>query len=261
MGYKVPILTYHSIDDSGSVISISPDKFRSQMYYLRDKNFNIIPLKDVVACLRRNLPLPPRSIAITFDDGFKNFYEVAYPVLKDCGFTAMVFLVPGHCGKNNKWEGQSKRIPVLNLLGWEEIREMADKGIDFGAHTINHTDLPKLSVKQASEEIVNSKQVIEKNLGKNVQFFAYPYGELNHEIKAIVKNHYSGACSVEMDFVNIKSDIYALPRIDMYYFCNNNLFIYIGTPVFFIYVTFRSILRSIRNKIHVVTQLLRNHKY
>ena len=261
MGHKAPILTYHSIDDSCSVISISPDKFRSQMYYLRDNNFNVISLQDIVTCLRKKIPFPPRSIAITFDDGLKNFYKVAYPILNNLGFTAIVFLVPGYCGKNNKWEGQPEGIPVLDILDWEEVREMAGNGVEFGAHTMNHADLLKLSIEQAREEIVSSKQVIEKNLEKDVQFFAYPYGGLNNEIKGIVKKHFSGAASVNMDFVSLKSDVYTLPRIDMYYFSNNNLFKYIGTPIFSVYVTFRSILRSIRNKINVVSKLQQKHKH
>ncbi len=92
MSCKVPILTYHSIDDSGSIISTSPDKFRSQMRHLRDKHFNVISLKEVVTNIRKKSPLPRRSIAITFDDGFKNVYNIAYPILKNYGFTATVFL-------------------------------------------------------------------------------------------------------------------------------------------------------------------------
>jgi len=163
MGYKVPILTYHSIDDSGSVISTSPDKFRSQMHYLRDKHFNVISLKNVVTNIRKKLPLPPRSIAITFDDGFKNVYNIAYPILKDYGFTATIFLVPGYCGKNNQWDGQPKEIPILDLLDWEEVREMANNGIDFGAHSMTHEVLAKLSLEEACREIVKSKSAIQEH--------------------------------------------------------------------------------------------------
>jgi peptidoglycan/xylan/chitin deacetylase (PgdA/CDA1 family) len=223
------------------------------MHHLRDKDFNIIPLKDVVMCLRRKLPLPPRSIVITFDDGFKNFYDVAYPILNNLGFSATVFLVPGHCGKNNKWEGQSEKVPILDLLGWEEIREMANNGIDFGAHTMNHADLPELSIERASEEVVNSKQMIEKNLGKNVQFFAYPYGSLNSEIKAVIKNNFLAACSVRLDVVNINSDIFALPRVEMYYFSDNNLFTWLGTSKFSFYVKIRNSMRLFRRQISFIT--------
>lgn len=79
MGCKIPILTYHSIDDSGSVISTSPDKFRSQMHHLLGEHFNVISLKDIVTNIRKKLPLPPRSIAITFDDGLKKFITLRIP--------------------------------------------------------------------------------------------------------------------------------------------------------------------------------------
>jgi peptidoglycan/xylan/chitin deacetylase (PgdA/CDA1 family) len=223
MNYKLPILTYHSIDDSGSIISTSPDKFKSQMQHLRDKHFDVISLKDIITNIRKKLPLPPRSVAITFDDGFYNFYEIAYPILKNHGFTVTVFLVTGYCGSNNQWDGQPDGIPTLDLLDWDKIKEMANNGIDFGAHTVNHVDLSKLSIEEVREEIVNSKLMIQKQLEKKVLSFAYPYGKLSNEVKTIIKNEFYGACSVKLDFASLKSDIYALPRIDMYYFSNNNL--------------------------------------
>ena len=249
MGIRIPILTYHSIDNSGSVISTSPERFKSQIQYLHDKNFKTISLNEIATCIHDKLTFPPNSLVITFDDGFKNFYSTAYPVLKEYGFTATVFLVPEYCGKNNQWDGQLKEIPVLDLLDWEEIREMADNGIDFGAHTMNHADLSKLSNDRAHEEIVSSKRIIQRNLKKDVQFFAYPYGRFTHESKAIVENNYSAACSVKLDFAGLKSDIHSLPRIDMYYFSNNNIFRFIDTPIFSIYIVFRSAFRLIRNKV------------
>jgi peptidoglycan/xylan/chitin deacetylase (PgdA/CDA1 family) len=247
MSHKLPILTYHSIDDSGSVISVSPEKFRAQMYHLRDKNFNVIPLKDIVLCLDKKISLPPRSVAITFDDGFKNFYDIAYPVLKNLGLTATVFLVPGHCGKNNKWQSQPEGIPVLDLLEWNQVKEMADNGIDFGAHTMNHFDLLSLSLEQARGEIINSKLIIEKNIEKSIQFFAYPYGRLNDEIKTVIQDVFLGACSVKLDFVNKNSDLYALPRIEMYYFSNNNLFTWLGTHKFSFYIKIRNMFRALND--------------
>ena len=107
----IPILTYHSIDDSGSIISTDPKKFRAQMQHLVDTSCSVISLADIVTCIRNNRPLPPKSVAITFDDGFKNFLNIAYPILKEFEFTATVFLVPGFCGQNNQWKGQwQKRI-------------------------------------------------------------------------------------------------------------------------------------------------------
>jgi len=218
------------------------------MQSLQDKQYNIISLNKMSAFLREKTPLPPRSAAITFDDGFKNVYSLAYPILTEHGYTATVFLVPGHSGKRNRWNGQPKGIPVLDLLDWEEIKEMACIGIDFGAHTMDHPDLSKLSFDQARREILNSKKAIQKHLEKEVPFFAYPYGRYTNEIKALIKDEFSGACSDRFGFLGPESDIYILPRIDMYYFSNHNFFRFIGTSFFSFYIRVRSVLRSMRIK-------------
>jgi peptidoglycan/xylan/chitin deacetylase (PgdA/CDA1 family) len=216
------------------------------MEHLKASNLSVIPLNDIVACIKCNDPFPPKSVAITFDDGFKNFYQTAFPLLKQFNFNTTVFLVPGYCGKNNQWPGQPNIIPSLELLNWDEMKEMADHGIEFGAHTMSHQNLSSLSTYKAVHEIVYSKSLIEKNLCKKVTFFAYPYGEVNEHIKAVVMDHYLGACSTLMGFVSVESDIYQLPRIDMFYFSNNSFFNYIGTPLFSLYIAFRGLLRFIR---------------
>ncbi len=230
------------------------------MQYLHDKHFNIISLNKMVTCIREKQAVPPKSVVITFDDGFKNFYYIAYPMLKEYGFTATVFLVPGYCGKNNQWDGQPKEIPILDLLDWEEIREMANKGIDFGAHSMTHEVLTKLSLEEARREIVKSKSAIQEHLNQDVTIFSYPYGIANKETKAVVQAEFQGACGTYMDFVSMHSDIYELPRIDMYYFSNNNFFKCIGTSAFILYIIFRNTLRSIRfkassaNKANILTK-------
>jgi peptidoglycan/xylan/chitin deacetylase (PgdA/CDA1 family) len=246
---SVPILTYHSIDNSGSVISTSAEKFRSQMRYLAESSFNIISLKEIINCIIEQRPFPPRSVAITFDDGFKNVHDMAYPVLKEFGFGATVFLVSEYCGKKNQWNKQSKLIPGLDLLDWEEIGEMADNGIDFGAHTISHPNLSKLPIDRAIEQIVTSKTMIQSHIGKEVLFFSYPYGIQTGETRRLVKDEFYGACSTELAFVTLKSDIHSLPRIDMYYFSKNNFFTWIESSFFSHYITYRNLLRFLRKQI------------
>ncbi len=244
---RIPILTYHSIDNSGSVISTSPEKFHRQMQYLNDSSCNVISLEKVVSCIRENRSFPPRSVAITFDDGFKNNYDIAYPVLKEYGFNAIIFLVTGYCGRNNRWPGQLPEIPELDLLQWDEIKEMANNGIDFGAHTVNHPNLPELTLEQAEDEIVDSKKEIEAHLKKNIVCFAYPYGGKTNKFSKILSNEFQCTVTTELKVANLDSDIYSLPRIDMYYFSRNNLFARIGTSRFFNYIKYRKFLRSLRN--------------
>ena len=163
---RIPILMYHSIDESGSVISVSPSKFKDHMRALRRQGFQTISLSKVVECIHAGRKFPEKSVAITFDDGFKNNYSVAFPILKELDFMATIFLVSGQCGKINQWDRQTKNIPRLDLLSWDEIIEMADNGIEFGAHTVNHADLSNLSFNKAAEEITRSKSKIQERLKK-----------------------------------------------------------------------------------------------
>lgn len=247
--FQIPILTYHSIDNSGSVISISRERFQQQMQCLSDKSFQVISLKEILTCIKEKRPFPEKAVAITFDDGFKSNYGVAFPILKKFGYTAAIFMVSGRCGHNNKWLGQPDGIPVMDLLEWDEIIEMSDYGIEFGAHTLNHPHLPQLTLKEAKKEIVESKALLEKHIGKDVIFFDYPYGEENEEIREIVKDEFQCAFSTDMEFTTLQSDIYSMTRIEMYYFSRNNYFSWIGTPNFSLYIKSRKILRSIKRKV------------
>lgn len=252
MGYSIPILTYHSIDDSGSVISTSISRFQSQMRYLHDNAFRTLSLHEVAECIRKKTPFPDKSICITFDDGFRNVFHRAYPVLIRYNYSATIFLVPSYCGGKNNWEGQPNGLPILELLDWKEIAGMADSGFEFGAHTMNHADLISLPLSFAKHEIVSSRDEIQNRLSKNILFFSYPYGKLTEEIKKICKDNFLGSCSTEMGFTTLQSDLHALPRIDMYYFSQNSLFRYIGTFMFSFYISARRAIRSIKTKLDMV---------
>ena len=97
-GVKIPILTYHSIDQTGSVISVGSDQFQHHMRWLASAGYSVVSLRDVMVLMRQGSPIPPNTIALSFDDGFKNFSSSALPVLQELGFRATVFLVVGQCG-------------------------------------------------------------------------------------------------------------------------------------------------------------------
>ncbi len=101
---EIPVLTYHSIDNSGSVISTGPETFRKQMQILADADFNVVSLKTLGKSLLENAALPPKTIVLTFDDGFQNFYTTAFPVLNEYNFPATVFLITDYCGKFIKFQ-------------------------------------------------------------------------------------------------------------------------------------------------------------
>ena len=121
----IPILTYHSIDDSGSVVSVSVANFNKQMRYIRKKGYKTYCLLEMVNCIKRGDKLPYDGIVITFDDGYENNYKEAFPILLEYGYTATIFLTTGHCGKANNWASQHAYIPKFSMLTWAEIREMS----------------------------------------------------------------------------------------------------------------------------------------
>lgn len=239
---------------------MSARKFQDQMQVLRDRRFNIISLNDLVDLIRNKQPLPGHTGVITFDDGFRNFYAKAYPILQEFGFCATVFLVPGYVGKTSKWNSALEGMPVLDLLRWGEIKEMVNNGIDFGAHTMTHEDLTNLPKEEVHRQIDQSRVTIESHIQQPSMCFAYPYGKLNGRIKSIIKDNFSGACSAEMGLTTPASDIYALPRVDMYYFANNNMFRYVGTSAFSLYVTYRSLLRAARTRAQSLSKSQKSHR-
>lgn len=244
---KVPVITYHSIDNSGSVISTSPVVFRRQMKHLADGGHRVVSLGELVGSFKTGTKLPAKPIVLTFDDGFGNFYTEAFPVLSEYGFSATVFLVTDYCGKVNDWPGNSDEIPRSKLLSWHEVRELDRHGIEFGSHTKTHPDLTRLAAKEIEQEIVGSQADIENAVGRKAATFAYPFGWKNETVKRIVANFFDAACSTELGKVSAASDLYSLCRLDAYYLSNQRLFEMHGSTIFDNYMRIRQALRSVRH--------------
>jgi len=246
MRVKVPVLTYHSIDESGSIISTSPENFRRQMGILSESGFNVISLKELTASLHENRSLSPKQIALTFDDGFQNFYTKAFPILLEYGFTATVFLVTDYCDKYNDWPGNLPTLGKSKLLSWNEIKELNKYDIDFGAHTSTHPDLTRLSTAETEKEMVQSKKKIEDHLGAEVTDFAYPYGRYNERVKRMTRNYFRGACSTDLGVVHTESDLFSLKRVDSYYLSNDRIFRLLSSNSLDWYWVLRQAMRDLK---------------
>lgn len=244
---RVPILTYHSIDDSGSVISIAPIVFRRQMKWLSENNFRVISLSELADCLNQSDVFGQKTVALTFDDGFQNFYNEAFPILAEYDFTATVFIVTDFCGKNNEWEINSPKIPRARLLSWSEIKELSAAKIEFGAHTRTHPDLTGISAADAAREIRASKCDIENALGCAATTFAYPYGKFNLTVKQIVETTFESAYSTNLGKVQKNSDFFLLERIDAYYLTNQRIFNFLAAQNFDQYLRLRQSLRDFKS--------------
>ena len=241
----IAILTYHSLDDSGSVLSTSPRLFAEHMRVLSQLGTDIVNLTDLEREKSGDHASKP-MIAITFDDGFQNVYEHGFPVLQNYGFSATIFLVTDYCGKTNSWPSQPAYIQRQTLLDWKQIKEMSRAGIMFGSHTRTHPDLTTISNWDVEEEIVGSKLALEDALGLPVNMFAYPYGLLNESVKKVAGTHFTLACSTLLGFVDSRSNSLALERLDMHYLRRVSLLRHLFTPVGASYIGWRRLMRDLR---------------
>jgi len=158
---RLPILMYHSISDDPEPersayykVCTAPARFAEQMRWLKDHGY-------------RTDGVP--TVAITFDDGYRDNFTVALPVLEECGFTATIYLPTGFIGD------QRHQFKGRDCLTWGEVREMRQRGIRFGAHTVTHQVLRTLGWDQIETELCDSKRAIEDRLQEPVTSFAYPY--------------------------------------------------------------------------------------
>lgn len=247
---SIPVLTYHSIDESGSVISTAPETFRWQMKFLFENDYRAVSLKELIDDLHAHKTPLSKTVALTFDDGFRNFFEEAFPVLENYDFRATVFLVTDFCGKYNDWEGNPPELSRSKLLGWKEIKELSEYGIEFGSHTRTHKDLTKCLPEKVEAEIIESKSEIENKLGKSVTTFAYPFGDFNGAVKQIAAENFKAACSTNLGKVQAGSDFFALERLDTYYLSNPKIFKKLSATSFDRYMQVRQILRDFKSLIH-----------
>ncbi len=175
----VPILLYHQIAALPQKnipfrgLWVHPDKFHSQMAWLKRLGYQGLSLKDAMPFIRGEKS--GKVAVITFDDGFLNVFENAMPVLDEFGFTATNYFVANQLGGSNVWD-QAAGIPVSPCMSVEQMREWAAHGHEVGAHTLDHVNLEKTPDDEARRQIAQSKTVLEELLGAPVMHFAYPYG-------------------------------------------------------------------------------------
>lgn len=274
---KALIICYHRINDNSNsyLRPMIVKSFDRQMQYL-SKAYNPVSLERIIEHIRDGRPLPPKAIAITFDDGYRDNYENAYPILKKYSIPATVFLTTDYIGTSgvSHWDkvynmlsqakkgtiafpilgnteynmpldkkGIRKIVKVINRLdekrrecvivhladqlgasvdkcssrylslSWDEVREMSNAGISFGAHTMTHPFLTRISHERARKEIYLSRKIIEEQTGKPVRAFAYPAGDFDiHTQKMVEQAGYFGAVSIIPGYNNSKTDRYALRR-------------------------------------------------
>jgi len=215
---RLPILMYHRIAPEGAAglnqWRLSPEMFAEQLRYLRDAGYYSVNLAVWQKAIATKQPLPGRAIILTFDDGYLDFFEHAYPALKQYGFSATVFLVADRVGQSNQWDAiYGEEVP---LMDWSQIRQLQAQGIEFGSHTATHRHLTALSVEDIVQESGRSRTILTQELGQPIQTIAYPYGDVDPVVQHLV-----GACGYTMGLScrpghsSFKDAPLLLPRIEV----------------------------------------------
>jgi peptidoglycan/xylan/chitin deacetylase (PgdA/CDA1 family) len=185
---NIPIITYHQIASCDQPadpwhLTVSVRQFERQIRYLYDHGYKCVSLGKIWQAGGENQLFHRKNVVLTFDDGYENFFTLAYPILHRYGFTATVFLITDCVGKRSDREFE-RGVPFLT---WEQVKSLYKDGVSFGSHTCTHPRLPLISRTQIWRELVSSKECIENRLGEKVNLLAYPHGHSNPEIQQMAE--------------------------------------------------------------------------
>ena len=211
--------------------NVPPELFKIHMGILASERYNVISLGVLAKAIETRQNIPPQTIAITFDDGYKNNYLNVFPILKDMGFCATFFPIVNAIGKQQPfehllWDAASRRHfqkhPESRLpLNWREVQEMAKYGMEIGSHGLTHKSIGYLEIDSARREIFESKEMLEDAISSRIRCFAYPFGsaiynDYNAHTTNILRDAgYEGACTTEIGAVAKGDSVYELQRIPL----------------------------------------------
>lgn len=213
------VLTFHGVDESGSVLSFRPAGLRSLVRGIRASGHEVVPLRELL-----DRPDAPDRVALTFDDGFASVSEQALPVLREEGATATLFLTTGYVGKDNGWPTQPAWAPRFPMMDWEQVGALRDAGWEVQSHTVHHPDLRELSDDQIRDELGGAEEMLKRRLGvpaEPLDQFAYPYGAVDERVAGLVRLHSRVQVTTRMATLDgLEADTWraqGVPRLDTFY--------------------------------------------
>jgi peptidoglycan/xylan/chitin deacetylase (PgdA/CDA1 family) len=232
------------VDASGSPISIDEAAFRRHAAFLASGSVRVVALEELL-----RLDARASAVAITFDDGFVNFGDVAWPLLREHAIPVTLFVVSAFAGATNDWGARPEAgIPSLPLLDWDRLARLAEDGVALGAHSRTHPDLRRLTDDALSAELAGSADDIAAHTGTRPALFAYPYGRLDTRVVAAVARAYSMACTTELRPLAAGDDPLRLPRLDAFYLRAPGRLEAWDTPAFALHMRLRSLARTVRER-------------
>jgi peptidoglycan/xylan/chitin deacetylase (PgdA/CDA1 family) len=198
----VPVLMYHQIgEEKGNDAVISASRFAEHMEYLHKHGYRTLTLDELADYLDGRAELPPKPVVLTFDDGYRDTYEIAMPLLKKYGFKSTLFIPAGEAEQR---------------YSWAELREMKAAGMEIGSHSFSHRDLGAMTPQRQAEEIGRSKEALDRNLGQDSRYFCYPNGSYNAETLRLLRaNGFRLAVTIEPGWVKRGDNPLLLKRVWM----------------------------------------------
>lgn len=208
----VPVLNYHQVNsEENDMLSVPVEEFEAQMAYLEESGYTTITPDQLRDFLTDGTPLPEKPVLITFDDGYKDNYTNAFPIMKKYGMKGTIFVVTGFLGVYD------------NYLTWDQAKELLEAGFNIESHTYSHKSMTEASDEDITKELVKSRQTIKEKLGIDSDFMAYPTGSYNLHIAELVKEAgYKGAFTIKYDNVSRDSNVYALERVPVFHTSETN---------------------------------------
>lgn len=217
---NIPILMYHQIDlpaprgTSFRSLTVHPKSFKRQMHWMRKLGYRGLSMRDLMPYL--NGELSGKVFGITFDDGFRNVFQHALPVLTECGFTSTNYLVANQFGGGNVWDTHNN-VPFSPLMSQAEAREWVQAGQEVGSHTLDHIHLPDLPLEQARHQIFHSRHMLSDAVKEEVTAFCYPYGQFNSgHAELVTEAGYRSATTTQRGLASTKDSAFLLPRVGVW---------------------------------------------
>ncbi len=219
-GRAIPILMYHQIDipaprgTSFRSLTVHPKSFKRQMFWMRKLGYRGLSMRDLMPYLKGELN--GKVFGITFDDGFRNVFQHALPVLTQLGFTSTNYLVANQFDGGNVWDAQNN-VPFSPLMSQTEAREWTQAGQEVGSHTLDHVHLLDLSFEQARHQIAHSRHMLSEAVNAEVTAFCYPYGQFSPEhADLVIKAGYRSATTTQRGLARAKDSPFLLPRVGVW---------------------------------------------
>jgi peptidoglycan/xylan/chitin deacetylase (PgdA/CDA1 family) len=203
----LPILLYHHVSDQGSGRYVIPiNVFREQMESLKRAGYETISISQLAQVIRTGGRLPVKPVAITFDDGYLDTYENAYPILRELNYTATVYIITGTLGTKLSY----------GYMQFDALKELAAAGWEIGSHSVTHNDLMKTKL-GAGNEMKQSKKTLEELLGGEVRSFSYPFGSANSFLKELAaQSGYDSGVGIDVLNTHTSNQLYYFSRREVY---------------------------------------------